>query len=286
MSQYEEEKIRESVETAGRKLLEHLRECAHPKGKKGLAIRDLADRQLLELFFRLKFGTPSEQMARMLQRNWKFKPKMPLKSLAARIRTFRERAITPLLIHDNNLSPRDQETKHNATVLAKKISNKLDALATFRWAVSAQESRCKKWLNIEKRVPMKEIAKELKMLAEMCKDYLNLEMDLGLRERQPDETSVVHKSQFDLIVGGFENQGKTMLSIVNNVLKEAEEHVMTLEMGEDGVYDVRPVTDAERLQDLALGQGGGITSKNAKKLGHAKERNGDGGSDLARASDG
>ncbi len=116
----------------------------------------------------------------------------------------------------------------------------------------------------------KDLSKHQQAMAALVKAKMKLEESARFR---PEESEISPERQARL-------QGKWsklcgMIDVdkieaaIDQILLQAEEHVMTLEEHPDGSHTIRPTTESERIKDLALGICGGLALRpgtNAEKI--------------------
>ena len=89
-------------------------------------------------------------------------------------------------------------------------------------------------------------------------------LEASARSRPPEpEISLERQASLQAkwsILCGMINVDK-MEAAIDECLLQAEEHIMTLEEHPDGSHTIRPVTESERIKDLALGVCGGLAVK-------------------------
>jgi hypothetical protein len=260
--------LKETTVSVGDALLRHLRSCVQPPGKKSLFLRDLSDRRLLEVYERLCMGQSLAQIRRLITEKWKLHRGMNPKSLENSLGTFKKRAVPPLKAKPAGLRTQEdkrrfEEQRHADRSRAKYHVEKLDTLARMRWLIDHQTDRVVRWKAIEDEMqkPQDGARQDVRCLGELLRDALRLEIDLGVRDRAPNEIVLTHKAKFDSMIQGLPNDGRDLLAAADRLLEAAEEKMLTLEVAPDGTYAICERTEADKIRDLALGDCGGISIK-------------------------
>jgi hypothetical protein len=251
--------LKEEVELTGASLLKRLRLATHPPGKKAICLQDLSDRQLSEVYNRLRLGQPLAHIARLIQKDWSVHRDFLQKSVERALSVFRDRVV-PLLYQKPDKEPmKDRYKRGNQLKKATLISKDLDALGRLRWVIEEQTGRCLKWKELERAAPLTGATVDWKALADMCVKAVQLEIDLGVRDRAPSQHIVGHKVKFDQFLEDIGDDGaERLLSAADCFLTEIDSKLLTMEQSEDGTFNLRPATDAEKLSDMSMGICGGM----------------------------
>lgn len=232
-------KLMDKVEVTGAGVIKKLRSLAAPKGKKGCWLRFLSDKQLAEVYHRLRLGQSAHYVTKMCQDDWSIRPGAQTKSLARSMRTFQKQVIGLLPAAASEES--SEEKRKEITKTLRKAKNemaKVDALYELRDLVMKQKDRVAILIDREKKsLPFKFTDGSIKILGDLIGQLLKAEIDLGLREVRPDEFNLNLKASFDgmmeVSVKGeetaFHDTAKRFLEMVDN-------DVITMVRDADGGY--------------------------------------------------
>uniref|UniRef100_A0A6M3M460 Uncharacterized protein n=1 Tax=viral metagenome TaxID=1070528 RepID=A0A6M3M460_9ZZZZ len=234
-------KLADAVEVSGAAKLKELRDVVAPPGKKGLWLRHLSDRQLVEVYQRLMQRQSINHIVKICQVEWGIMRRSQPRSLSRGMVAFREKVVGDVRIPG--------ETKAEDKALAKLAKRgralaKVDGVETMSWAVQVQVERIR--MRLEKEVtvgmPLADTDKGLELLRNLCDTYLSFQIKLGLLEAKAPDFEVSVKHRFEQLVGAAQ-QGSgglpAMIEATDRLLTGLEKEVVPLELGEDGKYKVK-----------------------------------------------
>ena len=238
-------KIEEKSKQATKTKIKQLREAAHPEGNKGLWLRLLSDRQLAEVYERLRLGQPLSKIVRIAQIDWGVRPNASVASLTKGLKTFRERVLGELEQMQTQERPTSQ-TKAETEILTKKgkrVKEDLDALGHYRWMIDIQSERLEMIRENEKNmggVPVAQFDKAAKQLRESLNNYMAILVKLGIIDSTPDTSTLEIKTSLDKMIDNMAAQGGGgMVHALGNFLKMADKEAIPLLRQDDGSFSFK-----------------------------------------------
>lgn len=253
------------IQTASKALLKHIRSVTNPPKKRGLFLRDFSDRQLLEIYFRMKAGQSDTKIGELIQKRWGRCTGKPAESMRIGLLTFRKRALSPL---DQIPETPDTEEDRQAARIAKKavkirgafLKKELDILGRMRWTIEQLTQRCLRWENMEadRDIMYEQASKDWRLLVEACEKMAKLELELGVLERVPSQVQVDWRGKLDCILQGRSDGGESLVSAMNTFMQKADAMTKTLVYDKERqCYDLEPTTEGDRVRRIALGLSSG-----------------------------
>jgi len=229
--------LTEEVQLTGQSIINKLREAAAPPGKKGSWLKLLSDKQLAEVFHRLKLGQTSLYIAKMAQREWNVKPSSQPKSLARSVRSFRDKIVGELRKTDAKKEGQ-KEVLQDMMKRGKRIVDKLDGLGRLRWLIEEQTDRIQVLREREKSsIPFEITEKAVRNAKELLEVYLKFQIELGLLDSKPSEHNIEIMHRFDgLMANTFTDDGARLINAGTKFLELAEKRSLTLERKPDGSF--------------------------------------------------
>jgi len=239
------------VEVTGASIVKRLRRIAQPPGRKGTWLRLLSDRQLTEIFHRLRRGQTPAHIMRIVRNEWGIMEKSSNKSMRRALAKFRDQAIGQINVEmvDPNKPPEDKKVIRK---LKDKIKDKLDGMGRLRWLIEIQSERIELYRSTEKKtnVPLKSTDRSVKILGELLNQYVCRCMELGLLDAPPSEFNLNVKHRFDgLMKHTVGDGGVAMIEATSTFLAEAEKSALTMEIGDDGRYILKGNEDGGDVTD-------------------------------------
>jgi hypothetical protein len=232
------ESIDQNIEVTGQQIIKRLRDIVQPPGKKGLWLRLLSDRQLAEVYHRLKRGQTAYHVSKICQDDWRIQRDSSIQSLSRGMLRFRD-AILGDIQKD---AVKSEEGKKEFAARKKRgsaIVNKLDGLGRLRWLIERQTDRIQALLDREQSaIPFQMTDKSIKVLGELIEQYLRLQMELGLIDSKPEEFNLNIEHKFKAILTGmqFTDDGHRLAIAANKFLEMASEASIIMEPEADGTY--------------------------------------------------
>lgn len=237
--------VAESVKETSKSKIRQLREAAHPPGSKGLWLRNLNDRQLAEVYQRLRLGQPLSKIARIAQVEWGIRPNSDTRSVSKGLSVFKERVLGDLEKFQSKERKTDEE-KTDTKILSdqgKRIKKDLDALGNYRWLIDVQSERLEMIRKNEQDmggVPLTTFDKASHELRESLNSYIAILMKLGILDSVPDTTTLEVKTAFDAMISDMaEKGGNSMISALGKFLRVADKHTLPLIKNSDGSYSTK-----------------------------------------------
>jgi len=256
-------KIEEQVELGSSALVKRLREAAQPPGRKGLWLRHLSDKQLLEVYFRLKAGEASHHIAKVAQTEWQIMPQSQTRIMAQGLRKFRDKVVGLLPVEEHiaaveGAMERRGKAREQAK-RAKRIAKKIDGMEIMAELISTQWGRVQAMAAAEtKKDFFRGTDSAVKILGEVLWKFIQLEMDLGILDARAPELTLKLKHSFDGILRRVAtDDGARMIAATQKLLKSAEEDAVEMKITEDGKYTPADLPESERLdEDHSSGKSG------------------------------
>jgi hypothetical protein len=235
--------LKGKVEVTGQHMIQRLREAVSPPGKKGLWLRKLNDKQLAEVYHRLKLGQKTSHIVRIAQVEWGIMRRSQPCSLNRGVLAFKEKVVGELQQEAHRLGKEagkrfiDKTTQKGARALQK-----LDSIGRLRWLIEVQTERLELLYTREKtvQIPLKMTEKTVEVLGLLLEKLIKFEIDLGLRDARPQELELRVKHYFDRLLAGEEaaGGGNTMLIAANKLIEDLSKDSVLMTVYEDGAYAV------------------------------------------------
>ena len=224
-------------EVAGPDLIRRLRVIVQPPGKKGSWLRDLSDRRLTEIYFRLKRGEPVHKIAKIAQIDWGLMRKSNTKSICRALRDLRDKVIDDITKAAAAHQIKDNE-KTNLSKMAEKIIKKIDGLGMQRWLIAVQQERIADLRQLEEESGefYKMTGKEIARLSDMITQYFDTAFRLGVINEKPSETNLNVKIGFDRVMASLPDDGTRLLTMTSRFLELADKESITLVQKGDGTF--------------------------------------------------
>lgn len=230
--------IETATQVTGAHLLRSMRDAVAPAGKKGTWLRMLSDKQLAEVYHRLRLGQPAYKIAQIAQREWGVKRRANVKSLARAVRKFKEDTLGLLQVEKTAPSEGRKEMGRKMEAKALKIVEKVDGLGRLGWLIERQTERIELLLEREKNaLPFQMTNKEIGTLTDMIEKYVQLQIKLGVIDAKPSEINLNIKHKFDALMSGTVQGGTAVLETADKWLQKCEENALTLRLT-DGRYEL------------------------------------------------
>jgi|GEM_PF-3419593 len=253
--------IKDQVQVTGAQMLKRLRDIVNPPGKKGLWLRKLNDRQLAEVYHRLRMGQKSYHIIKIVQVEWGIMRKSQPASLGRGLLAFKEKVVGELKLEAQRL-PKEEGKKfaERTTKKGERSIAKLDSLGRLRWVINVQTERLELLRETEKNanLPLKMTEKTVEVLGNLLDKLIRYEIDLGLRDAKPSELNTSVKRYFDALIRKVDPEGidaggsggNVMVSAANKMLEEVSKDAVLLTINDDGGYsiaDPKPSGDADSI---------------------------------------
>ena len=224
-------------EVAGPALIQRLRLLVQPPGKKGSWLRDLSDRRLTEVYFRLKRGEPVHKIAKIAQIDWGLMRKSNTKSISRALRDLRDKVIDDITKAAAAHQLKEPE-KRSLSLMAERIIKKIDGLGMQRWLIMVQQERIAdlRKAEAESGEMYKMTGKEIARLSDMITQYFDNAIRLGVIDEKPSETNLNIKIGFERIMGSLPDDGARLLTMTSRFLELAEKESVTLTQKGDGTF--------------------------------------------------
>lgn len=215
-------------------LVKVLREIVSPPGKRGSWLRNLNDRQLCEVYWRLRDGQPAQKVTRFAQTDWGIQRQASTKSLARAVRDLRDKIggeIGALAV----TTGRPPEKGHAAGVQiskelqerANRIGGKIDVLGYMSSLIGIQFDRVQQLRDREKSsIPFRHTDNSVRVLGELLGQYAKMQVDLGVVPTVPQEFNLKVKHTFGLMVEQMGGDGAPAVTALDNFLKWADQNAV------------------------------------------------------------
>lgn len=238
----EPESLKGKVEVTAEHTLQKLRTIVQPDGKKGTWLRHLNDKQLAEVYHRIKLGQTVYHIVQIAQREWKVLPKSDPKSLCRAVRDFKNKAVGLLQAHAQSFPQTEEKKKfvEEEEKRAEAIVKKVDGLDELAWLIKIQKGRIEILITREKSsLPFKFTDKSIETLGKLLDTYIEYQLELGVLDRKPQEFDLTLRTQFDgLLKGALSDDGSRMLSAIERMLSMADKKALILKKGENGIFQL------------------------------------------------
>jgi len=223
---------------ANEKLIRTLRQSVKPPGKKGTWMNMLNDSQLVEVYYRLQAGKPAYAIVKIAQNEWGIKRDADAKSMARSVREFRDRTLGEIGALASGVATHSVEMCKTLANKAKRIGDKIDVLGRMAWLIEIQSERIELLHTAEKKsLPFKHTETAVRALGELLGQYVKIQIDLGLIQRQPDEFNLHVQHSFSKIQAGLGGQGPAAANALGKFLAWAEEEAVHMKLDpETGSY--------------------------------------------------
>lgn len=269
-----EDKVKKQVQTAGKSLLDELRSVTNPKkkGRARMAVDELTDPHLLEMYFWMMHGKTDHWLAKRILK-WGYHPEREVNNWRKMVRTFRDRAL-PLLKNTANL--KDKPTKdvvYKQRARARRVVEAVDALKVLHETLAIQKERAEMLLDLERAMllPWEDEAQQFSMalkevwaayfgaqsvnealnsLARTAERTLEQERKLGIRDNTPSEATIHIQHRFDgFLEHVVTNDGQMLVEGVHRLFDTMEEKSVLLARGTDGQWTLEDGGGDENPQE-------------------------------------
>lgn len=244
--------LRDKVELTGRSMMQSLREAVDPPGKRSGWMASLSDKQLAEVYHRLRLNQPMYRIAKVCMDEWGFETNAVIKSVIRAIRNFRDKVLPPIEQEKLNPSPSpegpSEPKKRSVSIVhrAEKIEKKLDAMGRMAWLIDRQTERIELLIEREaKSLPFKMTDNSMSLLLDMLEKYVQLQIKLGVLDSKPSEYNLYIKSKFEGILQHSLAPGTAMPEVALRWIKKCEESALLLTENTDGSFGVAGEADDE-----------------------------------------
>ena len=246
-----EKRFKEQVELGSPALVKRLREAAQPPGKKGLWLRHLSDKRLLEVYYRLKQGQASHHICKIAQQEWRVMPGSETKILAEGLRKFRDRVLGLIPIERHTVTVEGarerREKAAEQSKRAQKIAKKVDGMQVLADLIDVQWGRVQAMAAAESKDFYRGTDSAVKILGEILGKFIQFEMDLGILDARTPELTLKLKHSFDGILRRVAtDDGARMIAATEKLLKASEEDAVEMKVAEDGEFAPADLSKSER----------------------------------------
>jgi len=235
--------IEDQTEVTGATRMKQLREaCKSKKGGRPLWLAELSDRQLAEVYHRLKIGQPPNHIVNIAQRDWGVRRNSTARSLWRSVVAFRDRVLADLQ------QLRGEGGKSVLKRKGKRIYERLDAMGSKRWLINVQLERVELQYAREKQMgmPLKATDRMVRVAGELLDSYIGRAIELGVLDSKPSEFNLNIKHRFDgLVANTIQGGGVAMIQATNDFLDMAEKKALTLALDDEGHYTLEPPEEEE-----------------------------------------
>ena len=246
--------VSEEVELTGAQIVKKLRAAAHPAGQKGNWMKHLSDKQLSEVYHRLKLGQNAVHIAKIAQSQWGLMQGSESRSIARSIRKFGKKVLGEMQLAKLDAK---QEAKQIESDMrkAKRVVDKLDGLGRLRWLIDVETDRLEALREREKAaIPFKFTDRTVQTLGVLLDMYMKWQVELGIVDSKPSEYNVNIKHGFEGIMEHtVQGNGNRMVDATHRFLEMAKQKALTLKRADDGSYSLggseTHVASACKLED-------------------------------------
>jgi len=225
-------------------LIKVLRDAVAPVGKRASWLRHLNDRQLAEVYWRLRDGQPAHRVTRYVQNEWGIQRQSATKSLARSVRDFRDKVLGELGTvtvstgrQPNDMTPAKEISKELA-IRAQRVGGKINVLEHYAWLIGLQSERIEQLREREKAsIPFRHTSNDVRILGELLGQYARLQIELGVVPSVPQEFNLKVKHSFQGLVDQMGGDGSKAVTALDNFLKWADDNsVQMVQDPESGSY--------------------------------------------------
>jgi len=230
-------------------LIRKLRGIVEPEGKRGSWMRFMSDKQLLEVYHRLKLNHGIGHIVRIVQKEWKICPESAPQNLRKAVKKFRDKTVGLIRAYERSSTTTERkEFAAKEEKRATEIMKKIDGMEELAWLIQVQKWRIKQIVRIEKE--NKEFAKLADQAIAQQRENINAWMThaevLGLIDRKPNKWNFELKAQFDGILDTVvRDDGNKLIQAANRFLEMAKEKAITMKKVSEGEYEY----DAENSKE-------------------------------------
>ena len=246
--------IKDKIQTTGRQERQKLRNVVSPPGKKGLWLRKLNDRQLSEVYHRLKMGQAPYRVVKIAQVDWGVMRKSQPASLNRGMVVFRDKVVGEITAEAGRHN-KEEKKRFNAVATRKgaRSVEKLNSLGRLRWLINTQTERLVLLRSKEKstNMPLMMTEKTVEVLGGLLENLIKHEIALGLRDAKPSELSTSVKNYFDAMLRKVDGDpltggsgGNVMISAANKMLEAVSKDAVLMTINEDGGYDIADAAES------------------------------------------
>lgn len=229
--------LKGKVQVTGLSIMQRLREAAAPPGKRPSWLSQLNDKQLAEVFHRLKLGQPAYRIAKICKDEWGYMSKSSPKSLFRAIRAFKEAVLGLLELEKASSSKDRQEAAKKLSKRAGRIVEQLDGLGRLRWLIDNQTDRVVTLIEKEKgALPFQFTDKSIELLGNLIDKYMSIQVKLGIVDVKPSELNLTVKGRFDGLMTHTVEGGQAVITAADKWLEACEQASLTLVLDDKGKY--------------------------------------------------
>jgi len=224
-------------------VMKQLREYVSPAGKKASWMRHLNDRQLAEVYHRLKMGQSPYRIARIVQDDWGMCTKSEARSVARTITKFKHDIIGDISCVKD---PKTKECKdsRNVKIRAKRVVEKLDTVGRLRWLTEVQTDRVEMWVEKEKitGIPLARTDEAVRTLAGLLRDLNDLQIKLGLLDAREPQIGVHIQQVFNNVLPTETAESLGMINATNKFIDMLKSDDSVIDIP---VEDIKTTSNAE-----------------------------------------
>jgi hypothetical protein len=224
-----------------KKTLEMLRAAANekvtPAGKLS-CLSKFSDRQLIEVYLRLRKGYDLDHIIRIIQKDWGFYSTIKATKVMKHLVNFRDTVLTSV---QKEIIQEISQGDKSVTKRTHRTLESLDGLGALRWLITEQMERVQLYRECETvaGMPMTATDTSVKELGVLLDKYLDIEMKLGLLEPTPSKMEQdINKKFQGLVLGNLQNDGRSIIEAASKFLDYAERETLTIEADTEGKYSV------------------------------------------------
>ena len=246
--------IKDKIQVTARQEMQRLRSFVSPPGKKGLWLRKLNDRQLAEVYHRLKIGQPAYRVVKIAQFDWGVMRKSQPASLNRAMVLFKEKVVGEIKLEGDRHNKEDKKKfLARSTKKGERSVKKLNSLGRLRWLINVQTERLVLLRSKEKstNMPLMMTEKTVEVLGDLLEKLIKHEIALGLRDAKPSELSESVKKYFDAMLKKVDGDplaggsgGNVMISAANKMLEAVAQDAVLMTINEDGGYDIADAAES------------------------------------------
>lgn len=218
--------------------LQVLREAVLPKGKKALWLRELADKQLVEVYQRLRMGQGAYKIAKLVQEKWNIRKDADTKSLAQAIQVFKLRTIGALKQKVENPTEAEKKVRASLQKRAAKIKDTFDAAEAMAFLANMNLKRAASLADreLQTKIPSRILTTISETAFSQAQRFMDLQQKLGLIDVAPDMKRLELSVKLEKVVGALPDRGIRMAQLASALVTEMEADCIECETDENGNF--------------------------------------------------
>jgi hypothetical protein len=247
--------LKGKVEVTDNLTVKKLRRLVEPDGKRGTWLRHLDDKQLVEVYHRLKLNHSLYHIIKVIQKEWGVLSGSEPRSLYRALHKFRSEVVGLFKEHEQSYPKTEEKSNFvkKEENRAIKIVKTVDGMDELAWLIILQKGRIEVMVAKEMfGTPSKLLDKSIAEFRECVNTYLVHAEALGLIDSKPKEYNLNLKTQFDGVLADvIQNDGSRITDMTTRFLDMAEKKFLVMKKLSDGSYSLdKDKEDKEDKEDV------------------------------------